>query len=85
MNSTPGGQIRAEAVHAVRQERRRLVPRGAAGEKQGFKKLSGSKRFTWGRCYDHNFLRFRQFSAKKLAFFSKISVMIKILHNLVLF
>jgi hypothetical protein len=39
----------------------------------------------WGRCYDHNFLRFCQFSAKKLAFFSKTNVMIKILHNLALF
>jgi hypothetical protein len=28
---------------------------------------------------------FRQFSAKKLAFFSKTNVMIKILHNLALF
>jgi hypothetical protein len=33
-------------------------------------------------CYDHNFL---QFSAKKLAFFSKTNVMIKFLHNLALF
>jgi hypothetical protein len=31
------------------------------------------------------FCDFRQFSAKKLAFFSKINVMIKILHNLALF
>jgi hypothetical protein len=31
------------------------------------------------------FRDFRQFSAKKLAFFSKTNVMIKILHNLVLF
>jgi hypothetical protein len=30
----------------------------------------------WGRCYDRNFLRFLQFSAKKLAFFSKTNVMI---------
>jgi hypothetical protein len=30
------------------------------------------------------FCDFRQFSAKKLAFFSKTSVMIKILHNLAL-
>jgi hypothetical protein len=36
----------------------------------------------WGRCYDHNFLRF---SVKKMAFFSKTKVMIKILHNLALF
>jgi hypothetical protein len=34
---------------------------------------------SWGRCYDHNFLRFCHFSAKKLAFFSKTNVMIKIL------
>jgi hypothetical protein len=31
------------------------------------------------------FCDFRQFSAKKFAFFSKINVMIKILHNLALF
>jgi hypothetical protein len=31
------------------------------------------------------FCDFRQFSAKKLAFFSKTNVMIKILHNLALF
>jgi hypothetical protein len=31
------------------------------------------------------FSDFRQFSAKKLAFFSKTNVMIKILHNLALF
>jgi hypothetical protein len=31
------------------------------------------------------FYDFRQFSAKKLAFFSKTNVMIKILHNLALF
>jgi hypothetical protein len=30
------------------------------------------------------FCDFRQFSAKKLAFFSKTNVMIKILHNLAL-
>jgi hypothetical protein len=38
-----------------------------------------------GRCYDHNFCDFQQFSAKKLAFLSKTNVMIKILHNLPLF
>jgi hypothetical protein len=32
-----------------------------------------------------NFCNFYQFSAKKLAFFSKTNVMIKILHNLALF
>jgi hypothetical protein len=31
------------------------------------------------------FCDFRQFSAKKLAFYSKTNVMIKILHNLALF
>jgi hypothetical protein len=31
------------------------------------------------------FCDFRQFSAKKLAFFSKTNVMIKVLHNLALF
>jgi hypothetical protein len=41
---------------------------------------------TRGRCYDHNFLRFSTtFSNKKLAFFSKTNVMIKILHDLALF
>jgi hypothetical protein len=39
----------------------------------------------WGRCYDHNFLRFLPIFAKKLAFFSKTNVMIKFLHNLALF
>jgi hypothetical protein len=38
-----------------------------------------------GRCYDHNFLRFSTIFGKKLAFFSKTNVMIKILHNLALF
>jgi hypothetical protein len=32
---------------------------------------SSSPRRLWGRCYDLNFLRFLQISAKKLAFFSK--------------
>jgi hypothetical protein len=40
---------------------------------------------TRGRCYDHNFLRFLTISAKKLAFFSKTNVLIKILHILALF
>jgi hypothetical protein len=40
---------------------------------------------TWGRCYDHNFLRFSTIFGKKMAFFSKTNVMIKILHNLALF
>jgi hypothetical protein len=41
---------------------------------------------SWGRCYDHNFLRFLTiFCKKKLAFLSKTNVMIKILHNLALF
>jgi hypothetical protein len=39
-------------------------------------------RGTRGRCYDHNF---GQFSAKKMAFFSKTNVMIKFLHKLALF
>jgi hypothetical protein len=39
----------------------------------------------WGRCYDHNFLRFCQFSAKIMAFFSKTNVMINFLNNLALF
>jgi hypothetical protein len=32
---------------------------------------------TWGRCYDHNFLRFFPIFGKKLTFFSKTNVMIK--------
>jgi hypothetical protein len=40
---------------------------------------------TRGRCYDHNFLRFWTFFAKKLAFLSKTNVTINILHNLALF
>jgi hypothetical protein len=45
-------------------------------------------RFRGGRCYNHNFRRFStifdNFRRKKLAFFSKTNVMIKILHNLAL-
>jgi hypothetical protein len=37
-------------------------------------------RMARGRCYDHNFLRFSTIFGKKLAFFSKTNVMIKILH-----
>jgi hypothetical protein len=40
---------------------------------------------TWGRCYDHNFLRFLTIFCEKMAFLSKTNVMIKILHNLALF
>jgi hypothetical protein len=39
----------------------------------------------WGRCYDHNFLRFSTIFGENLAFFSKTYVMIKILHNFTLF
>jgi hypothetical protein len=39
----------------------------------------------WVRCYNHNFLRFSTFSAKKMAVFSKTSIMNKFLHNLALF
>jgi hypothetical protein len=39
----------------------------------------------WGRCYDHNFLRFSPFFGEKIGFFSKTYVMIKFLHNLALF
>jgi hypothetical protein len=38
----------------------------------------------WGRCYDHNFLRFLTIFGEKMAFFSKTNVMIKILHYLAL-
>jgi hypothetical protein len=38
---------------------------------------------SWGRCCDHNFLRFLPiFGEKKLAFFSKNNVMIKFLQKL---
>jgi hypothetical protein len=40
---------------------------------------------TKGRCYDHNFLRFLTIFGKKLPFFSKTNVLIKLLHNLTLF
>jgi hypothetical protein len=40
---------------------------------------------SWGRCYDHNFLRFLTISGEKMAFFSKTNVMIKFLNNLSLF
>jgi hypothetical protein len=43
-----------------------------------------ASRATRGRCYGHNFLRFLPIFDKKLAFFSKTIVMIKILHNLAL-
>jgi hypothetical protein len=39
----------------------------------------------WGRCYDHNFLRFLTIFGEKVAFFSKTNVMINILHKLALF
>jgi hypothetical protein len=39
----------------------------------------------WGRCYDHNFLRFLPIFGEKMAFFSKTNVMIKNYHNLALF
>jgi hypothetical protein len=38
-----------------------------------------------GRCYDHNFLQFPTIFDKKLALFSKTTVMVKILHDLALF
>jgi hypothetical protein len=40
---------------------------------------------SWGRCYDHKFLRISPIFGEKMAFFSKTNVMIKILHNLALF
>jgi hypothetical protein len=39
----------------------------------------------WGRCYDHNFLRFSPIFGEKLAPFSKHNVMISFFHNLALF
>jgi hypothetical protein len=42
---------------------------------------------SWGRSYDHNFLRFFPIFGEKMAFFSKtnVRIKIKILHNLALF
>jgi hypothetical protein len=40
---------------------------------------------SWGRCYDHNFLRYLPIFGEKIAFFSKTNVMIQFLHNLALF
>jgi hypothetical protein len=40
---------------------------------------------TWGRCYDHEFLRVSSIFGEKMAFFSKTNVMIKNYHNLALF
>jgi hypothetical protein len=37
---------------------------------------------TWGRCYDHNLMRFSTIVGEKFAFFSTTNVMITILHNL---
>jgi hypothetical protein len=40
----------------------------------------------WDRCYDQNFQRFfDNFRGKKMAFWQKTNVTIKILHNLALF
>jgi hypothetical protein len=39
----------------------------------------------WGRCYDHNFLRFLTVFGEKNGVFLKNNVMIKILQNLALF
>jgi hypothetical protein len=47
----------------------------AAQSRKLWKILAGFEVLTSrGRCYDHNFLRFLTFSAKKLAFFSKTNV-----------
>jgi hypothetical protein len=40
---------------------------------------------SWGRCFDHNFMRFSTMFGEKLSFFSKTNVIIKIFHNLALF
>jgi hypothetical protein len=42
-------------------------------------------RLTWGRCYDHNFLRFFPIFGEKLAFFLYTNVMINFFQNLALF
>jgi hypothetical protein len=38
--------------------------------------LQGKGRMTWGRCYDHNFLRFFPIFREKIGVFSKTNVMI---------
>jgi hypothetical protein len=39
----------------------------------------------WGRCYDHNFLRFFPIFGEKMAFFLNTNVMIKLFSSLALF
>jgi hypothetical protein len=39
----------------------------------------------WGRCYDHNFLRFSPIFGEKIGVFSETNVMIKFVHNLAWF
>jgi hypothetical protein len=61
---------------------------GVAAKIVGFENLEREKKMTVRSGADVMitiFCDFRQFSAKKLAFFSKTNVMIKILHNLALF
>jgi hypothetical protein len=50
---------------------------GLFGEIFG-KNMANFERQTWGRCYDHNFLRFLPMFGKKLSFFSKTNAMITI-------
>jgi hypothetical protein len=54
-------------------------------DKAVFYVVDHSRLFSWGRFYDHNFLRFSTIFGEKIAFFSKTNVVIKILHNLALF
>jgi hypothetical protein len=44
--------------------------------------LQFAQHITWGRCYDHNFLRFAPIFGRKRAFFLKNNVMIQILEKL---
>jgi hypothetical protein len=53
----------------------------------GVGELIGSavSREAWGRCYDHNFMRFLPIFGKKIGVFLKNQSMIQFLHNLALF
>jgi hypothetical protein len=88
-------EISAETVHHKIDSlaRGKAVPDVHRGRRQSFRGLRNTffllktttLHIPWGRCYDHNFLRFLTIFGKKLAFFSKNNVMVKILHNLALF
>jgi hypothetical protein len=57
----------------------KLKKLGRFKDAQNICSVCDAKFTNWGQCYDHNFLRFSPIFCKKLAFFSKTNVMIKIL------